>query len=55
MYNGGNVTEILWVDKCSEWELLLLLDNWYKFKSFNSIFFLIAFSTVDFSSQPRFP
>jgi len=50
MYNGGNVTEIPFVDESSERELLLLLGNWYEPESFESVFSSIASGAVFFSS-----
>jgi len=49
VYNGGNVTEIPFVDKSSKWELLLLLGNWYEPEFFESIFSSIASNAVFFS------
>ena len=50
MYNGGNVTEIPFVDESSERELLSLLGDWYKPKTFESIFSSIASDVVFFST-----
>ena len=50
MYNRGNVTEIPFVDKSSEWELLSLLGDWYEPESFESVFSSIASNAVFFSS-----
>jgi len=50
MYNGGNVTEIPFMDESSEWELLSLLGNWYEPETFESIFSSIAFDAVFFSN-----
>jgi len=50
MYNGDNVTEIPFVDKSSEWELLSLLGDWYKPESFEFVFSFIASNAVFFSS-----
>ena len=44
------VTEIHWMDKSSEQELLLLLGDWYKPESFDCVFFSIASDAVFFSS-----
>jgi len=50
MYNRGNVTEIPWMDKSCEWELLLLLGDWYEPDTFDSIFSSCASDAVFFSS-----
>jgi len=50
VYNGGNVTEIPFVDESSKWELLSLLGNWYEPKTFESVFSSIASNAVFFSS-----
>jgi len=49
MYNGGNVTEIPFVDESSKQELLLLLGDWYEPESFESVFSSIASNAVFFS------
>lgn len=49
MYNRGNVTEIPWMDKSNEWELLSLLGDWYEPRSFDFIFSYIASNAVHFS------
>jgi len=43
------VTEIPWIDENSEWELLSLLGDWYKPKSFDSVFSSIVSDAVHFS------
>jgi len=43
-----NVIEIPWVDKSSEWELLLLLGDWYEPDMFNFDFSFIASDAVHF-------
>jgi len=43
------VTEIPWVDESSEWELLLLLGDWYEPETFDSVFSSIASDAVKFS------
>ena len=50
MYNGGNVTEIPFVDESTEWELLSLLGNWYEPESIESLFSSIPSDAVFFSS-----
>jgi len=50
MYNRGIVTEIPFVDESSEWELLLLLGDWYEPESFESVVSSIASDAVFFSS-----
>jgi len=50
MYNGGNVTEIPFVDESSKWELLSLLGDWYEPETFESVFSSIASNGVFFSS-----
>ena len=45
-----SVTEILFVDESSKQELLSLLGDWYKPKSFDSIFSSIVSNAVFFSS-----
>ena len=50
MYNGGNVTEIPFVDESSERELLSLLGDWYEPESFDSVFSSIASNARFFSS-----
>jgi len=49
MYNGGNVTEIPWVDESSEQELLSLLGDWYEPNTFDSVFSSLASDAVDFT------
>jgi len=44
------VTEIPFVDECSEWELLSLLGNWYKPETFESVFSSMPSDAVFFSS-----
>jgi len=48
VYNGDNITEIPWVDESSEWELLLLLGDWYEPDTFDSVFSSIASDAVHF-------
>jgi len=48
--DSQSVTEIPFVDESSEWELLSLLGDWYKPKSFNSVFSSSASNAVFFSS-----
>jgi len=50
MYNGGNVTEIPFMDESSKQELLSLLGDWYEPESFESVFSSIASDAVFFSS-----
>jgi len=50
LYNGGNVTEIPFMDESSERELLLLLGDWYEPESFESIFSSIASDALFFST-----
>ena len=49
MYNGGNVTEIPFVDESSEWELLSLLGDWYEPESTESLFSSMPSDAVFFS------
>jgi len=50
MYNGGNVTEIPFVDESTERELLSLLGDWYEPKSIESLFLSMPSNAVFFSS-----
>ena len=50
MYNGGNVTEIPFVDESSERELLSLLGDWDEPKSIESLFSPLPSDAVFFSS-----
>jgi len=50
MYNGGNVTEIPFMDESSKRELLSLFSDWYEPESFESVFSSIASDAVFFSS-----
>jgi len=50
MYNGGNVTEIPFVDESTERELLSLLGDWYEPESIESLFSSMPSDAVFFSS-----
>jgi len=50
MYNGGNVTEIPFVDEDTEQELFLLLGDWYEPKSIEFLFSSMPSDAVFFSS-----
>ena len=50
MYEGGNVTEIPFVDESTERELLSLLGDWYEPKSIESLFPSMPSDAVFFSS-----
>jgi len=50
VYNGGNVTEIPFVDEDTERELLSLLGDWYEPKSIESLFSSMPSDAVFFSS-----
>jgi len=50
MYNGGNVTEIPFVDEDTKRELLSLLGDWYEPESIESLFSSMPFDAVFFSS-----
>jgi len=50
MYNGGNVTEIPFVDKDIKRELFSLLGDWYKPESIESLFSSMPSDAVFFSS-----
>jgi len=49
MYNGGNVTEIPFVDESTKRELLSLLGDWYKPESIESLFSSMPSNAVFFS------
>jgi len=49
MYNGGNVTEIPFVDEDTERELFSLLGDWYKPERIESLFSSMPSDAVFFS------
>jgi len=50
MYNGGNVTEVPFVDESTKQELLSLLGNWYEPESIESLFSSMPSNAIFFSS-----